>query len=189
MTPQRVLCGIRPWVATCTEAGGKWGRSRESWPFPCLGVFGPLRSGSCRERLTFSQSDGRVRALVFRARPPPPAFSSRARFSSELCLRCKLDVHTATDNKQKVLWSSEVTGVIFEAPWLLSDYSGNVRAGRPSFPRRLPILCTASLPQQEALCVVLHKHVNGHQAPGEDAGWGGLVLGCQDGTQARTSSC
>lgn len=76
MTPQRVLCGIRPWVATCTEAGGKRGRSRESWPFPCLGVFGPLLSGSCRERLTFSQSDGRVRVLVvFRARPPPPAFS------------------------------------------------------------------------------------------------------------------
>lgn len=67
MTPQRVLCGIRPWAATCTEARGKWEDRASSGLFPASGFFGQLLSGSCRERLTFCQSDRRVR-------PSPPAF-------------------------------------------------------------------------------------------------------------------
>lgn len=51
MRPQRVLCGIRPWVATCTEAGGKWEDRASPGLFPASGFLvrcgpGPAVSAS-----------------------------------------------------------------------------------------------------------------------------------------------
>ena len=70
----------------------------------------------------------------------PACFSFITKFSLETCEQCKFHVHLATENRKPLFWppleKAEVTWVIFETLWLLSDQSRNIKTRHtpPSIP-------------------------------------------------------